>query len=92
MLHVCTTNYDQMLFSYWDMVQEEQADRKSDILRCMPLLKNKNLIKNSGHKSFKEGHHDAQWKLLIPVVTTNVDVFVQLNTTLILNTLFLCDS
>ena len=29
-LHMCTKKYDQMMFGFWDMVQEEQTDRWTD--------------------------------------------------------------
>ena len=40
---MCTKNYDQMMYSSWDMVRnrqgDRQTDRKSDILRWVPNLK-----------------------------------------------------
>ena len=42
-LKTCTTNYDQIMYSSWDMVwkgrTDGQMDGKSDILRWVPHLK-----------------------------------------------------
>ena len=29
-LHICTTNYDQMMYGSWDMVPDEQAGRRTN--------------------------------------------------------------
>ena len=39
-LHMGTKNYDQMMHGSWDMVCDRPTDRKSDIRRCVPHLKN----------------------------------------------------
>ena len=50
-LHLCTKNYDQMMFGSWDMLHKRQLDRgringrKSDILRWVPLLITKTTVK-----------------------------------------------
>ena len=38
-LHMCTKNYDLMMYGYRDMVPDRQMDRKSDIQRRVSHLK-----------------------------------------------------
>ena len=38
-LHMCTKNYDQMMYGSWDILSDRQTDGKSDISRWVPHLK-----------------------------------------------------
>ena len=50
-LHLCTKNYDHMMYGSWDMLHKRQLDWgringwKSDILRWVPLLITKTTVK-----------------------------------------------
>ena len=44
-LHMCTKNYDQMMYSSWDMVCNRWTDRKSDIeVSAPPKSNHSNLL------------------------------------------------
>ena len=38
-MKMCIKNYDQMMYSFWDMVHNRRMDEKSDIKRWVPYLK-----------------------------------------------------
>ena len=53
MLHMCTKNYDQMMYGYRDMVHDRQMDGKSDIQRWVLHLKTAGLMLSLNKLAFR---------------------------------------
>ena len=52
-LHMCTKNYDQMMYGYRDMVHDRQMDGKSDIQRWVLHLKTAGLMLSLNKLAFR---------------------------------------
>ena len=52
-LHMCTKNYDQMIYGYRDMVHDRQMDGKSDIQRWVLHLKTAGLMLSLNKLAFR---------------------------------------
>ena len=52
-LHMCTKNYDQMMYGYRDMVPDRQMDGKSDIQRWVSHLKTAGLMLSLNKLAFR---------------------------------------
>ena len=52
-LHMCTKNYDQMMYGYRDMVHDRQMDGRSDIQRWVLHLKTAGLMLSLNKLAFR---------------------------------------
>ena len=78
-LHMCTKNYDQMMYGSWDMVHNGRMDGKSDIKRWVPHLKIKSAIPREQNyaawlvKNRKAVFSKLTWKIPLSVTGKQVN-------------------